>query len=110
MTLYAQVVYDENDIAEGIKEETHFAIEVREPVQAVMAATMVSEFGEPARLVGDLDNVVLVANTDNEVSGTIAIIAVNKKVGSVGGVVHKTGGQNTKITQNMGEKVSSLFI
>ena len=81
-------------------------IKVREPIQAVLPTTLISEYGGPERLVGDLPSTVLVA--DEEESGSIALVAVSKETGDVNGIVQKRGdARRWKIKQKFGEKVSS---
>lgn len=92
-----------SDAIIGEKQHDHFVIHVREPMQAVTSSTTYSAFGGPKQPVGNLDNIVLVADTELEKVGTIAIINVNKNSGDVIGIVHKEG-QDVQISQSQGQE------
>ncbi|KAL7530536.1 hypothetical protein ACHAXR_003545, partial [Thalassiosira sp. AJA248-18] len=97
------------DVAEAESDLLDFVIQVKEPVQAVTAATKIIEIDGSEWLVGDsMENTVLVADMDAEKVSTFAIIQVNKETGVSDGIAIKAG-QAMQITQNMGEKVRSLF-
>ena len=93
-------------IISAIGEGEELEIKVREPIQAVLPTTLISEYGGPGRLVGDLPSTVLVADEEEE-SGSIALVAVSKETGDVNGIVQKKGdARRWKIKQKFGEKVS----
>lgn len=82
-----------------------FEVNVKESTPAITSATTTSTNGGRHMAVDDSDiATVLVADSEGE-TGTIALIAVDKKDGRVHGVVQKTGGEKRNFSQEKGKKV-----
>ena len=87
------------------RDKSDFAIQVREPVQAVTPETTISEYGGASNAVGELSHTLLVANMDAEESGTIALIAVDNNTDEVDGIVQKNN-EKMKFKQKKGGRAS----
>lgn len=100
-TLIGQV-----DGTSGSTEDKFFAVNVREPVQAVTSETTFSAFHGPPERVGELVSTILVADNgpDSEDEGTIGIISIDKETDEVNGIVQKKSGEKLKFIQKKGKK------
>lgn len=84
-----------------------FEVNVRESTSAITSATTTSvNGGSPRPVQADKLAKILVADSEAEGSGVVAIIAVEESTGDVNGIVER-GGRKVKFTQKGGKDVSS---
>ncbi len=86
-----------------------FKINVREVTSAVTASTSILSNGGAKKYINEDDMAtILVNDSDEEIDGVIAVIAVDKKTDDVNGYVEKAG-KKMKFTQKKGKEVSAIL-